>query len=31
MQNRITTSLNEKILSLPWLGTFHSVCAKLAT
>ena len=29
MQNRITTSLNEKILSLPWLGTFHSVCAKL--
>jgi len=29
MQNRITSSLNEKILSLPWLGTFHSVCAKL--
>ena len=29
MQNRITNSLNEKITSLPWLGTFHSVCAKL--
>jgi len=29
MQNRITESLNEKIASLPWLGTFHSVCAKL--
>ena len=29
MQDRITTSLNEKISSLPWLGTFHSVCSKL--
>ena len=29
MQNRITSSLNEKVTSLPWLGTFHSVCAKL--
>ena len=29
MQNRITASLDEKISSLPWLGTFHSVCAKL--
>jgi DNA helicase-2/ATP-dependent DNA helicase PcrA len=29
MQNRITNSLNEKVSSLPWLGTFHSVCAKL--
>ena len=29
MQNRITVSLDEKITSLPWLGTFHSVCAKL--
>ena len=29
MQNRITTTLNEKVSSLPWLGTFHSVCAKL--
>ena len=29
MQNRISTFLNEKISSLPWLGTFHSVSAKL--
>ena len=29
MQNRISHSLNEKISSLPWLGTFHSVSAKL--
>jgi len=29
MQNRIMLTLNEKISSLPWLGTFHSVCAKL--
>jgi DNA helicase-2/ATP-dependent DNA helicase PcrA len=29
MQDRITNSLSEKISSLPWLGTFHSVCAKL--
>jgi len=29
MQNRIAKSLNEKVSSLPWLGTFHSVCAKL--
>jgi len=29
MQNRITGFLNEKISSLPWLGTFHSVSAKL--
>ena len=29
MQNRIITTLNEKVSSLPWLGTFHSVCAKL--
>ena len=29
MQNRIISFLNEKIPSLPWLGTFHSVCAKL--
>jgi DNA helicase-2/ATP-dependent DNA helicase PcrA len=29
MQNRISTSLNEKVSSLPWLGTFHSVCAKI--
>ena len=29
MQNRIAGLLKEKISSLPWLGTFHSVCAKL--
>ena len=29
MQNRITDFLNEKVSSLPWLGTFHSVSAKI--
>jgi len=29
MQNRIANSLNEKTSSLPWLGTFHSVSAKI--
>ena len=29
MQNRISVYLNEKVSSLPWLGTFHSVSAKL--
>ena len=29
MQNRISSGLNERVSSLPWLGTFHSVCAKL--
>jgi len=29
MQNRITGFLNEKVSSLPWLGTFHSVSAKI--
>ena len=29
MQNRIAHFLDEKISSLPWLGTFHSVSAKL--
>ena len=29
MQNRIVNFLNEKVSSLPWLGTFHSVCAKI--
>ena len=29
MQNRISGFLNEKISSLPWLGTFHSVSAKI--
>ena len=29
MQNRIGSFLNEKISSIPWLGTFHSVSAKI--
>ena len=29
MQNRVVGLLNEKTKSLPWLGTFHSVCAKI--
>ena len=29
MQNRISKFLNEKVSSLPWLGTFHSVSAKI--
>jgi len=29
MQNRIGILLQKKTSSLPWLGTFHSVCAKL--
>ena len=29
MQNRISSVLNEKVSSLPWLGTFHSVSAKI--
>jgi len=29
MQDRIIDSLGGKVSSLPWLGTFHSVCAKL--
>jgi DNA helicase-2/ATP-dependent DNA helicase PcrA len=29
MQNRIMNTLDEKVSSLPWLGTFHSVCAKI--
>ena len=29
MQNRISGFLNEKVSSLPWLGTFHSVIAKI--
>ena len=29
MQNRISVFLNEKVSSLPWLGTFHSVSAKI--
>ncbi len=29
MQNRISSLLKEKVKSLPWLGTFHSVSAKI--
>ena len=29
MQNRIANFLKEKQTSIPWLGTFHSVSAKL--
>ena len=29
MQNRVLNLLNEKTKSLPWLGTFHSVSAKI--
>ena len=29
MQNRITSFLKDKQTSIPWLGTFHSVSAKL--
>ena len=29
MQSRIMRLLREKVTSLPWLGTFHSVSAKL--
>ena len=29
MQNRISKNLKKEAVGLPWLGTFHSVCAKL--
>ena len=29
MQNRVSTLLNTEAIGLPWLGTFHSICAKL--
>ncbi len=29
MQNRISKILNNKTVGLPWLGTFHSICAKI--
>ena len=29
MQNRISNILKKDAVGLPWLGTFHSVCAKL--
>ncbi len=29
MQNRVNRILNNKEVGLPWLGTFHSICAKI--
>ena len=29
MQNRVSILLNSEATGLPWLGTFHSICAKL--
>ena len=29
MQNRVSTILNSDAIGLSWLGTFHSICAKL--
>ena len=29
MQNRISAMLNSEAIGLSWLGTFHSICAKL--
>jgi DNA helicase-2/ATP-dependent DNA helicase PcrA len=29
MQNRVSSILNTEATGLPWLGTFHSICAKL--
>ena len=29
MQNRIGLILKKKAVGLPWLGTFHSICAKI--
>jgi len=29
MQNRVSSILNSEATGLPWLGTFHSICAKL--
>ena len=29
MQNRVSKILNHKEVGLPWLGTFHSICAKI--
>ena len=29
MQNRVSTMLNSDAIGLSWLGTFHSICAKL--
>ena len=29
MQNRVSIILKKSAVGLPWLGTFHSICAKL--
>ena len=29
MGNRVTALLEKKAINLPWLGTFHSICAKI--
>ncbi len=29
MQNRVSKILNNKEVGMPWLGTFHSICAKI--
>ena len=29
MQNRVSTMLKTEAIGLSWLGTFHSICAKL--
>ena len=29
MQKRVSTILNSEVIGLSWLGTFHSICAKL--
>ena len=29
MQNRVSSILNSEVTGLSWLGTFHSICAKL--
>ena len=29
MQNRVSKILDDKQVGLPWLGTFHSICAKI--
>ena len=29
MQNRVSKILNNQEVGLPWLGTFHSICAKI--
>ena len=29
MQNRVSSILNSEATGLSWLGTFHSICAKL--